>query len=288
MKKVFTGVSIPFKLSSYSKLIRSLQTVLYSDAVDEFGYDPKFEDFIKPIFEFFYKRYWRVTTEGITNVPNKGRVILVSNHSGTIPCDGAMIKYAMFAEHPARRDARQLAENFVYYFPFLGTLMNRVGGVRACQENAEILLNRDEVVLVFPEGVKGIVKPFKHRYKLQRFGRGGFVKLALRTRAPIVPLAVIGAEEIYPLIFKVDILGKFLNLPTFPITLNMLLLGPLGFLPFPSKWYIKFGKAIDFSEYPPEAAEDDILANQISQRIRSVMQDMITEALKKRKSIWFG
>jgi 1-acyl-sn-glycerol-3-phosphate acyltransferase len=275
-------------MNSFGKIIRAYQMLIYSDVVDEFGYDPKFEDFIKPIFKFLYEKWWRVEVEGGENIPPKGRVLLVANHSGTLPFDGAMIKYYMREVHPAHRDVRPLAENFVYYLPFAGTIMNRVGGVRACQENAQILLMRDEAVIVFPEGVKGIVKPFYMRYKLQRFGRGGFVKLAIRTRSPILPVGVVGAEEIYPIIFKIDSLGKLFNLPTLPIVLNMLLLGPFGFIPFPSKWYIKFGKIIDVTEYPPEAAEDDILVNQISQEVRHRIEDIISELLSKRKSIWRG
>lgn len=274
-------------VNSVGKLIRAYQLLLYSDAVDEFGYDPKFEDFVKPFFRFLYEKWWRVSVEGGENIPSRGRVLFVANHSGTLPADGAMIKYYVREIHPSHRDLRPLAENFVYYLPFIGVLMNRVGGVRACQENAEILLMRDEAVLVFPEGVKGIVKHFSLRYKLQRFGRGGFVKLAIKTRSPMLPVAVVGAEEIYPVVARFDSIGKMFNLPTFPIVLNMLLLGPFGFIPFPSKWYIKFGKLMkQTAELPPEAAEDDILINQISQEVRANIEDMIAELLSKRKSIW--
>lgn len=274
-------------INSLGKLIRAYQLLIYSDAVDEFGYDPKFEDFVKPLFKFLYEKWWRVSAEGGENIPHKGRVLFVANHSGTLPADGAMIKYYVREIHPSHRDLRPLAENFVYYLPFIGVMMNRVGGVRACQENAEILLMRDESALVFPEGVKGIVKHFSQRYKLQRFGRGGFVKLAIRTQSPMLPVAVVGAEEIYPVVAKFDSLGKLLNLPTFPIVLNMFLLGPFGFIPFPSKWYIKFGKLITkTAEIPPESAEDDILVNQISQEVRNYIEDMMAELLSKRKSIW--
>lgn len=274
-------------LNSFGKIIRAYQLLLYSDAVDEFGYDPKFEEFVKPLFKFLYEKWWRVTVEGGENIPHKGRVLFVANHSGTLPADGAMIKYYVREVHPSHRDLRPLAENFVYYLPFIGVFMNRIGGVRACQENAEILLLRDEAVLVFPEGVKGIVKHFSKRYKLQRFGRGGFVKLAIRTRSPILPVAVVGAEEIYPVVARFDSIGRLFNLPTLPIVLNFFVLGPFGFIPFPSKWYIKFGKLITKTmELPPEAAEDDILVNQIAQEVRTTIEDMIAELLAKRKSIW--
>ncbi len=276
-------------MNSFGKLIRTYQMFLYSDAVDEFGYDPKFEDFVKPFFKFLYEKWWRVEVEGGENIPYEGRVLFVSNHSGTLPLDGAMIKYYVREVHPSHRDLRPLAENFVYYLPFIGTLMNRVGGVRACQENAEILLMRDEAVLVFPEGVKGIVKHFSKRYKLQRFGRGGFVKLAIRTKSPILPLAVVGAEEIYPVVAKLDTVGKLFHLPTLPIPLNLFLLGPFFFIPFPSKWFIRFGKLITKTvELPPEAAEDDILVNQISQEVRIIIEDMMYDLLSRRKNIWTG
>ena len=287
-KSVAKSISPTTYTKAFGQLIRGIQMLLYSDAVDEFGYDPKFEELVKPIFEFLYYKWFRVSTEGDEYIPHTGRVLLVANHSGTLPLDGAMIKFHLKYVHPARRSVRPLAENFVYYWPFLGTLMNRIGGVRANPENAEILLERDEAVIVFPEGVKGIVKHFSKRYKLQRFGRGGFVRLALRTRSPIIPVAVVGAEEIYPCIAKIDWLGKLINLPTFPITLNMLVLGPLGFIPFPTKWYIKFGPPIDFSEYPPEFEEDDLFINHMSQQIRNTIQEMINELLARRKSIWKG
>lgn len=274
-------------INSIGKLIRTYQLLLYSDAVDEFGYDPKFDELVRPFFKFLYEKWWRVSVEGGENIPHKGRVLLVANHSGTLPADGAMVKYYVKEIHPSHRDLRPLAENFVYYLPFVGVFMNRIGVVRASQENAEILLMRDECVLVFPEGIKGILKPYSLRYKLQRFGRGGFVKLAIRTRSPIIPVAIVGAEEIYPMIAKIDILGKLLNLPTFPVLINFFVLGPFGFIPFPSKWYIKFGKIINQTvELPPEASEDDILVNQISQEVRMTIEDMITELLSKRKSIW--
>ncbi len=276
-------------LNSFGKLIRAYQTLLYSDAVDEFGYDPKFEEFVKPLFKFLYEKWWRVEVEGGENLPSKGRVLIVSNHSGMLPFDGAMIKYYFREIHPSHRDIRPLAENFVYYLPFIGAFMNRVGGVRACQENAEILLRRDEAVIVFPEGVKGIVKHFSKRYQLQRFGRAGFVKLAIRTRSPILPTAVVGAEEIFPIIAKFDALGKLFHLPTLPIPLNLFLLGPFFWIPFPTKWRIKFGKLITkTAELPPEAENDDILINQISLEVRLIIEDMLHELLSKRKSIWTG
>ncbi|HKQ68258.1 MAG TPA: lysophospholipid acyltransferase family protein, partial [Polyangiaceae bacterium] len=166
-----------------------------SEDVDEFGLDPKYAARWQPLFDFLYKRYFRVETTGAANIPSEGRCLIVANHSGTFPYDGAILKTAMQQAHPAKRDFRWLAEDFIFYLPFLGAFMNRIGAVRACQENAERLLKDERLVGVFPEGVKGIGKLYRDRYKLQRFGRGGFIRLCLRTETPIVPCAVIGAEE---------------------------------------------------------------------------------------------
>jgi 1-acyl-sn-glycerol-3-phosphate acyltransferase len=160
--------------------------------------------------------------------------------------------------------------------------------VRASQENGERLLRRGELAGVFPEGVKGVGKPFKNRYQLARFGRGGFVRLALRTGAPIVPCAVIGAEEIHPAIGSLNWLGKPFGLPFLPITPSFPLLGPLGMLPLPSKWWLDFADPIDTTAYGPEAADDPILVNRLSEQVRSRIQRMIDSRLARRRSIWFG
>lgn len=265
----------------------SPQSDLYE--VDEFGMDPAFAKKVKPLFDFLYYQYWRVSVKGIQNIPHKGRGLIVANHSGTLPYDGSMIRVAAENDHPSRRDVRFLVEDFVYHFPFLGTFMYRIGGVRACPENAERLLNKEHLVAVFPEGVKGIGKHYKNRYRLQRFGRGGFIKLALRTKSPIIPTAVIGAEEIHPLIYKSTLLARPLGVPYLPITPTLPALGPLGLIPLPSKWTIVFGEPIQFApQYGPKDAEDQLLVNQLSEKIRETIQQMIIEALKNRRSVWFG
>ncbi len=256
---------------------------------DDFGMDPTFVRRIKPIFDFLYYHYWRIGVTGIKNVPNEGRGLIVANHSGTLPYDGSMIAVAVENEHPLRREVRFLVEDFVYYFPFLGTLMYRIGGVRACPENAERLLEKDRLIVVFPEGVKGIGKHFKNRYRLQRFGRGGFIKLALQTGSPIIPTAVIGAEEIHPILYKSTVLAKPLGIPYLPITPTLPWLGPLGLIPLPSKWTIFFGEPLDFHrQYGSEAAEDQLLVNRLSEQVRMKIQEMIAEVLRNRRSIWWG
>lgn len=259
-----------------------------SEEVDDFGLDPIYEEKLKPLLDFLYTRYFRVEATGIERIPAEGRCLLVSNHSGTVPLDGVMIKTAVKREHPAARDVRWLTEDFIYHFPYLGSMMNRLGAVRACQENAERLLAKEELVAVFPEGVKGIGKLFAERYRLQRFGRGGFIKLCLRTSTPIVPVAVLGAEETNPLLFRVEHLSKVLGVPYVPVTPTFPLLGALGLLPAPTKWRIEFGEPVDFSAYGPEAADDELLVGKLAERVRATIQGMLDRAVGSRKSVFFG
>lgn len=259
-----------------------------SMTVDDFGLDPTFAELVAPIFDFLYHRWWRVEVTGLENIPAAGRALIVANHSGMLPYDGGMIKWAVRQQHAAHREVRPLVEDFVYHFPFLGALMARIGGVRACQENAQRLLEKDELVVVFPEGVKGIAKLYRQRYQLQRFGRGGFIKLCLRTGAPIIPTAVIGAEEIHPIVARADFLARPLKLPVVPITPTLPLLGPLGLIPLPTKWFIVFGKPIDLSHYGKAALDDEILINKITGEVRTQIQEQIYDQLKKRRSVFFG
>jgi 1-acyl-sn-glycerol-3-phosphate acyltransferase len=260
-----------------------------SDVVDEFGRDPTVSARFEPLLEFLYKSYFRVETEGLGHVPDAGRGLIVANHSGTLPYDGAMIMHAVRREHPAHRDVRPLVEDFVFHFPYLGTLMNRIGGVRACPENAERLLSEDQLVAVFPEGVKGIGKLYRERYKLQRFGRGGFIKLALRTDAPLIPTAVVGAEEIHPMLAKLSWLTRSIGVPYVPVTPTFPLLGPLGAVPLPTKWRIRFGEPLYYNaEFGADAANDRILVNRLAEQVRSKIQEMIDDMLRERKSVFLG
>ncbi|MBI2068086.1 MAG: acyltransferase family protein [Deltaproteobacteria bacterium] len=288
METLLSGHQLEGALSSLKSLWWGESKVEESE-VDEFGMDPSFGRRVKPLFDLLYYDYWRVRVQGIQNVPADGRALIVANHSGTLPYDGAMIRLAVENDHPSRRDVRFLVEDFVYHFPFLGTFMYRIGGVRACPENAERLLKKGHLVVVFPEGVKGIGKHYKNRYRLQRFGRGGFVKLALTTGSPIIPVSVIGAEEIHPILYKSTVLAKPLGIPYLPVTPTLPLLGPLGLIPFPSKWTISFGKPIELhKQYPSEAAEDQLLVNRLSEEVRGTIQEMVMDGLKQRRSPWFG
>jgi len=252
---------------------------------DEWGFDEEFAEAVYPFFEFLYDYWWRIQATGVENVPAHGRALVVSNHSGSLfPFDATMLVGSIMKEHPLPRWPRPMVLNWAFELPFLSFFMRKVGGVPASPFNAIRLLEQDEIVMVFPEGVKGTGKPFSERYRLQRFGRGGFVEVALRTGSPIVPVAVVGAEEIYPKIADSQLLAKLLGAPFVPITPTLPWLGPLGLIPLPSRWRIEFCEPIDVSEYPPEAADDRALLFEISERVRDTIQEQLYEALVRRGS----
>lgn len=251
--------------------------------VDAFGRDPGLEQAALKALEPIYRRWFRVEALDVEKIPAKGQVILVANHSGALPWDALMLKCAVSFEHPVRRTVRPLVENFVAHFPFLGTFMTRFGAVRACQPNAEALLNEGEAIAVFPEGAKGLGKTFRRRYRLQRFGRGGFIKLALRTGAPIVPVAIVGAEETYPLLTRLP--GKLspFNIPYFPLTPTFPLLGPLGLVPLPSKWIIEFGDPITLDA---GGRDDELIIEKLTEDIRADIQSRLDRLLARRRSVF--
>jgi 1-acyl-sn-glycerol-3-phosphate acyltransferase len=258
------------------------------DETDDFGFDPVYEQKVLPIFDFLYDKYFRVSVHGIGSVPTEGRCLLVANHSGTLPFDGMMLRLAVRREHAQHRDVRWLAEDVIFHFPFLGSFTNRMGAVRACPENAERLLGQGALVAVFPEGMKGIGKLFKQRYKLQRFGRGGFVKLGLRTRTAVVPVAIVGGEETNPMLSRIEYLTRAIGIPYLPVTPTFPLLGPIGLLPAPTKWKIFFGTPVELGGYGPESAEDELLVGRLTEQVRSEIQQMLDRALAERRSVWFG
>lgn len=255
--------------------------------VDAFGLDPVYERTLRPALDFLFKRYFRTKVDGVEHVPADGRAMIVANHSGALPLDGLMIRQALRLAHPSGRDARWLAEDFSFYLPFIGVAMNRIGAVRACPENGERLLNRNHVVSVFPEGAEGIKKLYKERYQLQRFGRGGFVRLALRTQSPIIPCAVIGGEESNPILHRFDNLSKLVGVDYLPVTPTFPWLGPLGLLPLPTRWHIVFGEPISVADYGPGAASDHVLVGRISERVRTSIAALLDTGLSRRKSVFF-
>jgi 1-acyl-sn-glycerol-3-phosphate acyltransferase len=274
--------------ASLARLQRAAYFAWHSEETDEFGADRRFAEALEPLLEFLYAIWWRVETTGIERVPAEGPALLVANHSGVLPYDGLMVQLAVRHEHPARRLCRMLALDMFALLPGLAPALAKSGSVRANPANAERLLKRGELVGVFPEGVKGVGKRFKNRYKLARFGRGGFIRIALRTGSPVVPCAVVGAEEIHPVVAKADWVGRPFGLPYFPITPTFPLLGPLGVIPLPTKWSIDFGDPIDLSRYGPDAAADPILVNRLSQQVRETVQGMIDGRVARRRSVWFG
>jgi len=275
-------------LENLGRLQAALYFAWHSVESDEFGRDPVFADTLRPFFEFLYDVWWRVEASGVEHVPAQGPALVVSNHSGVLPYDGLMLKLAIQRNHPARRDCRLLALDMFALLPFLAPALIKHGEVRAHPDNAERLLGKGELVGVFPEGVKGVGKYFGERYRLARFGRGGFVRIALRTGAPIVPCAVVGAEEIHPVLARADWVGRAFGLPYFPITPTFPWLGPWGLIPLPTKWSIDFADPIPLDAYGPEAAEDPILVNRLSQEVRETVQRMIDGRLARRRSVWFG
>jgi 1-acyl-sn-glycerol-3-phosphate acyltransferase len=249
---------------------------------DEWGFDEEFADLVEPVFDFLYDTWWRVTPTGVHNVPAHGRALLVANHAGILPWDGTMIALSILREHPLPRHPRFLVLNWAFDLPWISVLLRKVGGVVASPYNAMRLLEEDHLVAVFPEGVKGAGKDFKDRYRLQRFGRGGFVEIALRTGAPLVPVAVVGSEEIYPKIGELPLISRLIGAPYFPVTPTFPLLGPLGVVPLPSRWRIEFCEPIDTSGYGPEAAQDRALVFELSEQVRERIQQKVYENLVKR------
>jgi 1-acyl-sn-glycerol-3-phosphate acyltransferase len=254
--------------------------------VDDFGFDPQWTESFLSVFTVLYRDYWRVETTGIENVPATGRALLVSNHAGVLPWDGTMIKTAVFAEHPHPRHVRALVASLFMGMPMLSWFLRRTGQTVGHPDDTRRLLERDELVLVFPEGVRGTGKGFKDRYRLRRFGRGGFVATAIRSGAPIIPVSVVGSEEIYPMVADLAPVARFLGLPYFPITPTWPWLGPLGMIPLPSKWRIQFHAPIHVEKHPPEAADDNNLVMALADEVRDTIQQGIYDNLKLRRGVF--
>ena len=257
--------------------------------VDDFGFDPDLtEHVLLPPLRPLYDKWFRVETRGLDNVPDTGGALIVANHSGTIPIDAAMTSLALLDKHPAHRNLRLLGADLVFTLPVVAPLARKSGNTRACSADAERLLCADELVGVFPEGFKGIGKPFTERYKLQRFGRGGFVSAALRTGKPIIPCAIIGAEEIYPLLGNAKTLARLLGVPYVPVTPLFPWLGPLGLVPLPSKWIIEFGEPIETAHLGgAAAAEDPMLVFNLTDQVRETIQSTLYTLLMQRRSVFF-
>ncbi|HEY0639755.1 MAG TPA: lysophospholipid acyltransferase family protein [Pseudonocardiaceae bacterium] len=255
--------------------------------VDEFGFDRDLtESVLLPALRPLFNSWFRVETIGMHHVPDTGAALIVANHSGTVPVDALMTALAVHDHHPRNRHLRMLGADLVFQLPFVGSVARKSGQTLACNPDAERLLGGGELVGVWPEGFKGIGKPFADRYKLQRFGRGGFVSAALRTGVPIIPCSIVGAEEIYPLIGDIKPLARLLGAPYFPVTPFFPLLGPLGAVPLPSKWYIEFGEPIDTTGFGAEGADDPMLVFNLSDQVRETIQQTLYRLLSQRDGVF--
>ena len=256
-----------------------------SAEVDDFGLDQRYLDRARSWLDWLFDTWWRVDVTGIEGVPDTPRVLFVANSAGIIPWDALMIAHAVERQHPSHRRPRPMVADWIATLPFSQSRLARVGAVRACAENAERLLLANQWVIAFPEGQKGALKPFRERYRLQRFARGGFVPLAARLRAAIVPVAVIGSEEVHPILFEPRILRRLLGVPV-PITPTFPLLGPLGIVPLPSRWRIRFGEPLWFDDVSPDLALDPLYVNRTREKVRGAIQTLLDEELPRRRSVF--
>ncbi|MEA2669912.1 MAG: hypothetical protein QOG45_132 [Chloroflexota bacterium] len=259
-----------------------------AESIDEFGFDREWTESLLPFFRFLYRDYWRVQVRGLENVPVEGAALLVSNHAGVLPYDGVMIRTAIFEDLPGHRHARALILNAFFGVPVASWFLRRTGNTLAHPDDAERLLRAGELVMVFPEGAKGTGKLYRERYRLRRFGRGGFVQTALRTGSPIVPVSVVGSEELHPMLANLDVAARALGLPYFPLTPSFPWLGPLGLIPLPSSWIIEFHPPVDPADegLGPDAADDMATVMQLSDRIRETIQQGIYMNLTRRGSVF--
>ena len=255
-------------------------------AVDDFGFDAQWTESFITVFKTLYRDYWRVETTGVENVPATGRALLVANHAGVLPWDGTMIKTAVFTEHSHPRHVRALVASQFMGMPVMSWFLRRTGQAVGHPDDTRRLLERDELVLVFPEGTRGTGKGFNERYRLRRFGRGGFVATAIRAQAPIVPVSVVGSEEIYPMIGDLAPVAKLFGLPYFPVTPFWPWLGPLGMIPLPSKWRIEFHPQVDVSDLPVKAAEDQHVVMALADEVRDTIQRGIYDNLRLRRGVF--
>jgi 1-acyl-sn-glycerol-3-phosphate acyltransferase len=278
------GPDVEHKVAELLAFLRRRLTGDYE--IDEFGYDPELTaQVLLPLMRPMAEKWFRVDVRGAENIPDDGGALIVANHSGTLPIDG-VVTHLVVHDHTGR-PLRTLGADLVFKTPFVGELVRKGGGTLAGNDDAERLLGRGELVGVWPEGFKGIGKPFSERYKLQRFGRGGFVSAAMRTGVPIVPCSIVGAEEIYPLIGNIPSLARLLGVPYIPITPFFPLLGVLGMIPLPSKWLIEFGEPIRTDEFPEGAADDPMLVFNVTDQVRETIQQTLYSLLMQRRSVFF-
>ena len=257
-----------------------------SGHVDDFGLDQQTIRHARPVLEYLRQHYWRVDVTGIEELPTDRPILLVANRSGILPYDGLMISHVLAESMSERGRPRFLVADWLITLPFVQPYLARLGGVRACRENADRLLRTGRSVVAFPEGLKGAGKVFRQRYRLQRFGRGGVVRVAIEVGVPMVPVAVIGAEEAHPVLFKMETFARSIGLSFIPVTPTFPLLGPVGLLPLPSKWSIRFGTPLETEHLGAETARDELLVSRMTEDLRSEIQTMVDEDLHSRPGVW--
>jgi 1-acyl-sn-glycerol-3-phosphate acyltransferase len=274
-------------IAAVAEFVRKRLTGDY--VVDEFGFDQHLNNAVfLPLLRFFFNSWFRVEVSGIENLPETGAGLVVANHAGVLPWDGLMASVAVHDHHPTNRDLRLLAADMVFDMPVMGQAARKAGHTMACTADAHRLLAGGELTAVFPEGYKGLGKNFADRYKLQRFGRGGFVSAALRTKAPIIPCSIVGSEEIYPMLADVKLLARLFGLPYFPITPMFPLAGPAGLVPLPSKWHIAFGTPIETADYDDSAADDPMITFELTDNVRETIQQTLYQLLATRRNMFLG
>jgi 1-acyl-sn-glycerol-3-phosphate acyltransferase len=281
-----TAAGLPVRRGDLRDYLPAVET---DRQVNDWGRSERVEGFLdKTVIDFFYNYWFRAEVQGIENVPSSGGALLVSNHSGALPPDAAMIGKALKEEHPHPRPLNITVEHFFKGYPGFSMLIPKIGCVAAHPANVHRLLyDEQQLVLVFPEGRKGTEKLYKDRYKLRRFGRGGFVEAAMRAHAPIVPVCVVGAEESAPIFAQVNVLQRLTGLIYFPLTPTFPWLGPLGMMGYlPAKFKLRFLEPMYFDE--DRMWEDKALVQTVAHEIRSRIQENVLDMLKTRKSVWFG
>ncbi|MEP7025515.1 MAG: lysophospholipid acyltransferase family protein [Actinomycetota bacterium] len=251
--------------------------------VDESGFDPDFHSsVVMPVSRAVYRNWFRVRMRGVQHVPATGPALVVANHSGVLPFDAIMLQTGLLDEHPEHRNLRLLGADLVYAIPGLSSLAVKSGHTRACPGEAERLLGEGELVGVFPEGFKGIGKPFRERYQLRRFGRAGFAATAIAAGVPIVPCAIVGAEEIYPMIGNATSLARMLRIPYFPVTPLFPWLGPLGAIPLPSNWVIEFCPPVPTASYASGKLAHPAAIAALGSEVRDTIQQKLNQLVAAR------
>ena len=280
------SVDWPALFDSVRRRASTLGMIERSGEVDEFGMDEVVLRRARVFLDLLCDRYWRIDLAGIENLPEDGPALLVANRSGLLPYDGLMLSHVIHRARPHSQRPRFTVADWLITLPFVQPYLARLGGVRACRENADRLLAGGRSVIVFPEGAKGAAKVFRERYRLKRFGRGGVVRVGLDSRVPVIPVGIVGAEEAHPVLFKWATPARAVGLPFVPVTPTFPLFGPLGLLPMPAKWVIRIGEAMPLEHLGADATFDELLISRMTEDLRGSIQQLVHTGLRHRESIW--